>query len=151
MNKRGLFGSAIFRFLLLGMGYLSVCVGGLHGRAEELRIASVFSDHMVLQRDKPVRVWGWADEGSTVTVNFAGREKQGISQADGTWSVTLEPLAASGESRDLLISCGNSKIRIGDVLVGEVWLLGGQSNMEMPLWWRGDADGLQNAKDTRLV
>jgi len=106
---------------------------------------------MVLQREKPVNVWGWAEAGKSITVGFAGHSKTVTARSDGTWTATLEALTASAEARELTATSGTETLRVKDVLVGEVWLLGGQSNMEMPLWWRGDSDGMVNAKDTRLV
>lgn len=119
--------------------------------ASELKLASVFSDHMVLQREKPISIWGQATPSSTVSVAFAGQSKSTIAQADGSWQIQLDQMQASSEPRKLVVSSLGRTIEISDVLIGEVWLLGGQSNMEMPLWWRGDSDGLKNAKDTRLV
>lgn len=119
--------------------------------AAELKLASVFSDHMVLQRDMPVRVWGEAPAGAEVTVTLAGQQRQAVVLSNGMWELTLPPLAASAKPLELTVACGERTIRVADVLVGEVWLLGGQSNMEMPLWWRGDSDGMKNADGTRLV
>ena len=117
--------------------------------AAELKLASFFSDHMVLQRDKPVKVCGWADAGATVKVAFAGQNETAKAGADGSWLAKLKALPASADGRDLVVTCGSANVRIKDVVVGEVWLLGGQSNMEMPLWWRDD--GKEIAKGTRLV
>jgi sialate O-acetylesterase len=89
----------------------------------------VFSDHMVLQRDKPVVVWGWADEGEKVTVEVAGKSESAAAGSDGRWSVTIGPLAVGGPHR--MIVKGANTITIDDVLVGEVWLCSGQSNMAM--------------------
>ena len=119
--------------------------------AAELQLASVFSDHMVLQRDMPVRVWGQAPGGAKVTVTLAGQQRQVEVLSDGSWELTLPPIAASPKALELTVACGEDTIHVTDVLVGEVWLLGGQSNMEMPLWWRGDSDGMKNADGTRLV
>lgn len=120
-------------------------------QADELRLASVFSDHMVLQRQMPVRVWGHAAAGVTVQVSFAGQQQRATAGADGAWQVVLEPLQAESGGQELTVQAGDQQVVIRDVLVGEVWLLGGQSNMEMPLWWRGDSDGMKNAEGTRLV
>ena len=117
--------------------------------AANLRLSPVFGDHMVLQRDKPVRVWGWANPGEKVTVAFAGQTKTTRANPDGKWVVSLKGLKASLEGRELIASCGTNRVTIKDALVGEVWLLGGQSNMEMPLWLRGD--GMKCAEGTRLV
>jgi sialate O-acetylesterase len=105
--------------------------------AAELSLPTVFSDHMVLQRERAVPVWGKADAGATVTVEFAGQKKTTTAGADGKWRVDLAPLAASSEPRELKVSSNlKSEIvnrKFADVLVGEVWLCSGQSNMQMPL------------------
>ena len=106
--------------------------------AAELKVASVFSDHMVLQREMPVPVWGWADPGQTVTVEFAGQTKTATADANGKWLVKLDAMPASSESRTLKVNT----IVIADVLVGEVWLCSGQSNME---WALARSDGGEEA------
>ena len=100
-----------------------------------LRLPRIFGDHMVLQRDKPVRVWGWADRGDTVTVEFAGQQKSTKVADDGAWQVELKPLALSATGRVLTVKSkiSNLKSQITDVLVGDVWLGSGQSNMELEL------------------
>ncbi|MCX7010307.1 MAG: sialate O-acetylesterase, partial [Kiritimatiellaeota bacterium] len=104
----------------------------LGSQAAELKLASVFSDHMVLQREKPVAVWGWADAGESVTVSFAGQVKSATADADGKWSLKLDALTASTESRALIVTGKDGrKDEVQDVLVGEVWLGSGQSNMAM--------------------
>lgn len=118
-------------------------------RASELELASPFSDHMVLQRDKPVRVWGQANAGAQVTVEFANQRVTVTADPQERWLAELAPLPANSTGRPLLVRSGDQTRTIEDVLVGEVWLLGGQSNMEMPLWLRGD--GMMCAPDTRLV
>ncbi len=101
----------------------------------EVRTPSIFGAHMVLQCDRPVPIWGWADPGEQITVEFAGQKKSQTTAANGQWRVTLEPLAASHEPRVLRVQGANTKrsLRFADVLVGEVWVLGGQSNMGWPL------------------
>ena len=93
----------------------------------------LFCDHAVLQRGAKVPVWGWAPPGTKVTVTFAGQKKSAVAKADGKWMVQLNPLAASSEPRTLTITSSqdNRSVSIGDVLVGDVWLCSGQSNMEM--------------------
>ncbi len=102
-------------------------------RAEEaapaLSLAPVFGDHAVLQRDKPVPVWGQATAGSTITVAFHGQAVSTVAGADGRWRLSLEPLAASSEGADLSVR-GPGSLVLHDVVVGEVWLCSGQSNME---------------------
>lgn len=95
----------------------------------DVKLASVFADHMVLQRDTVVPVWGWADPGEEVTVTIGGQSKSARADANGRWSVRLDKLAV-GEPRTLTVA-GKNKLTVQDVLVGEVWLCSGQSNMAM--------------------
>jgi len=98
----------------------------------DVQPSSLFSDHMVLQQGQPVPIWGTAAPGEEVTVEFAGQKKSTAAAADGKWQVDLAPLALSTESRNLTIH-GKNTATISDVLVGEVWLCAGQSNMAMSL------------------
>lgn len=100
------------------------------GRAE-VRLSEVFGEHMVLQRDRPMNVWGHATPGQTLTVELAGRKASTRVGPDGRWRVQLAALPAGGPHR-LRVS-GDQTIELSDVLIGDVWLLGGQSNMEFPL------------------
>jgi sialate O-acetylesterase len=97
-----------------------------------LSLPALFGDHMVLQRDCRVPVWGTAAPGAAVTVALAGRVAGADADARGRWEVRLEPLAAGGPHR-LVVASGGDTLRCEDVLVGEVWLASGQSNMEMPV------------------
>jgi len=96
----------------------------------EVKLAGIFTDHMVLQRDAKLPIWGWADDGEKVTVTVAGQTHQATT-AKGRWQVQLEPLAAGGPHQ--LSVSGTNKITVKDILVGEVWLCSGQSNMAMPV------------------
>lgn len=114
--------------------------------AGALRAASPFSDHMVLQRDKAVPVWGVADPGEEVTVEFGGQKKAATARGDGRWRVTLDPLAASAIGRPMLIcGTGDRRLQFADVLVGEVWLGSGQSNMAMTVRRARDFEAEQEA------
>ena len=73
-------------------------------RAADFKLPALFADHMVLQRDKPVAFWGWADAGERVTVSFAGQSKSATADADGKWSLKLDAIAASTEPRELLVT-----------------------------------------------
>ncbi|MFT4549865.1 MAG: sialate O-acetylesterase [Verrucomicrobiales bacterium] len=106
---------------------------------DTLTLPKIFSDGMVLQRDKKLKVWGWAPAGQDVTVQFAGQNQTDQSDAKGNWNVLLDPLAASFKNRALVVSSGDQKITVDEVLVGEVWLCGGQSNMEFKM--RNTRDG----------
>ena len=100
------------------------------GRAE-VRLPGIFSEGMVLQRGMPIRIWGWADEGERVVVSFHGQEV-GTTARDGRWEAKLEPLEAGGPF-ELTIAGGKNTFAFKDVLVGEVWVSCGQSNMMMGL------------------
>ncbi len=93
--------------------------------------AHVFSDNMVLQRDAALPVWGWADKGDRVRVEFCGQVRE-AAVVDGQWRVDFSPLAAGGPYT-LTASCGGRQIALGNILMGEVWLAGGQSNMDYTL------------------
>ncbi|MGE4488368.1 MAG: sialate O-acetylesterase [Kiritimatiellales bacterium] len=103
------------------------------GFAAQLTLPTVFTDHMVLQREKPVPIWGTTDPNTAVTVEFAGQKKSTTAATDGKWRVDLEPMKASSEPQIMTVSAGDQTVRIQDVLIGEVWLCSGQSNMQMPL------------------
>ena len=94
----------------------------------------LFQDHAVLQQGVPVPVWGLADPGEKVTVDFAGQSVATVAAGDGKWLVRLAPLS-TGEPRSLTVT-GKNKIIITDLLVGEVWIASGQSNMERQLGLR---------------
>ncbi|MGV3660544.1 MAG: sialate O-acetylesterase [Prosthecobacter sp.] len=96
--------------------------------AAAVRLPSVISDHMVLQAGKPLAIWGWADAGEEVKVELGGQQKTTKAGADGKWQLKLDPLQASEPPQTLTVS-GTNSIKVGDVLVGEVWLASGQSNM----------------------
>lgn len=94
----------------------------------EVSVPNIFSEHMVLQRDQKNRVWGKAAAAEKVSVKIAGQTKDTTADANGLWQVELDPLPAGGPHE--LIIKGSNEIKIGDVLVGEVWICSGQSNMQ---------------------
>jgi len=97
----------------------------------EVKLAPLFTDHAVLQRDMPVPIWGWAEPGEEVTVTLAGQEKTAKADNEGHWKVRLEKMPAGGP-HELKVADGSS-IQLADILVGEVWLASGQSNMAWPV------------------
>lgn len=100
-------------------------------RAEgAVRPAALFTDRMVIQRGMPVPVWGTADPGAAVEVSFAGRTVAVVADASGRWRATLAPCSADAVGQPLAIVSGDEHHVVEDVVVGDVWLLGGQSNME---------------------
>jgi sialate O-acetylesterase len=97
----------------------------------EVRLPKIFTDGAVLQRDRAVPVWGWAEAGKKVSVKFAGQEKSVQAGPDGRWRVDLDAMPASAENRVLEVAEESGhRVEVKDVLVGEVWLASGQSNME---------------------
>jgi sialate O-acetylesterase len=93
----------------------------------EVKLPAIISDHMLLQQQSPVRIWGWADPGEAVTVSFAGQKVGGTAGQDGKWGLFLKPLKL-GVSGAMTIA-GKNTIKVEDVLVGDVWVGSGQSNM----------------------
>jgi sialate O-acetylesterase len=93
----------------------------------------LFCDHVVLQRDAAVPVWGWTQPGAKVIVTFAGQTRTAVAGPDGKWLVKLKSMRASVEPRTLIVTstADQATETIHDVLVGDVWLCSGQSNMEM--------------------
>jgi sialate O-acetylesterase len=98
-----------------------------------LCVSNAFQTNMVLQRDKPLNIWGWAQPGEAVTVSFAGQEVQAKAAADRSWTVTLKPMPANSTPQTLTVKAAGKTLTLENILVGDVWLLGGQSNMEFPL------------------
>jgi sialate O-acetylesterase len=110
--------------------------------AHALNLPHIFSNNMVLQRGIPLKIWGWAEPGQSVEVCFSTQKKVTKAGEDGKWGVTLEPLEANAEPGELTIAAGDQRVSISNVLVGEVWICSGQSNMEFTL---GDTDHAQEA------
>ena len=104
--------------------------GALTGDYGGLQMPATYTDHMVLQRDVPLRIAGTADAGERVTVRFRGQERRTVTRADGRWEVVLEPLTASAVPARLEVSTSSRRVEYADVLTGDVWLCSGQSNME---------------------
>lgn len=120
---------------------LLILIAGISAAARgEVKLASIFTDSMVLQRDMAVPVWGWAAAGEEVSVTFGDQTKKTTAGENGRWQVKLDALKANSEGQTLTVA-GRNKIELKDVLVGEVWLCSGQSNME---WGLG---GSINAQD----
>jgi len=114
--------------------FLVLALTTLSARAA-VQLASPFTSHMVLQCDRKVPVWGLAAPGETVTVAFAGQKVSAPAGADGHWRVDLAPLTASAESRAFTVTGSQTAapVQLDDVVVGEVWLASGQSNMDFSM------------------
>lgn len=98
-----------------------------------LTVNRLFSDYAILQRKAAVPVWGTGVNGKTVKVKFAGQTKTTV-VASGRWRINLDPMEASTQNRQMVISCDDTVLVVNNILVGEVWLAGGQSNMAMSLF-----------------
>ncbi len=107
----------------------------------ELRVPAIIGDHMVLQQNQADPIWGWDTPGTKITVSFAGQSYTTTAGTDGKWKVKLAPLPANATPQTLTIS-GSTKRELQDVLIGEVWMCSGQSNMRWTLAgvWNGDLE-----------
>ena len=105
----------------------------------EVTLPNIFGPHMVLQQQQPIRVFGLADPGEKVTVTFAGNKVSATAGTHGRWLLSLPPMEASTKPQDMSIQ-GKNLIKFSDILIGEVWICSGQSNME---WW------LQNSMNAK--
>ena len=101
----------------------------------EVRLPGFFNDHMVLQRNMPVQVWGWADPSEAVTVSFDGQVVPTTADTNGNWLVTLAAMSADAVGQTLTVN----SVAVQDVVIGEVWLCSGQSNMQWPVEWATNA------------
>ncbi len=124
--------TSLWTCLFLPLAGMALFPGSL---LAEVKLASPFTSHMVLQRDAKVPVWGRAAGGEIVTVEFAGQKKSVQADAAGNWRVDLEPLKASADSRAFTVTGSQTAqpVQLEDVLVGEVWLASGQSNMDFSM------------------
>jgi sialate O-acetylesterase len=116
----------------------------------DITLPDVLSDSMVLQRGVRVPVWGRAEPGEAVTVSFAGQTKKAVAGSDGRWRVWLDPLKANAAAATLTVS-GNNTVVLADVLVGEVWLVSGQSNMQFTLAETREAEAAIAAANHPLI
>lgn len=110
------------------------------------RLPRIFTNHMVIQQEKPIRIWGWADKDEKLTVRFAGQSAATTAGEDGSWMVTLKPVPANANPQSITVE-GKSTVTVEDVLIGEVWLSGRQTTVDISL----DATRPEEARDTPLV
>ncbi len=124
-----------FLFLVFLVATVIGCAPSARG---DTRLPKVFGSNMVLQQQKPVVIWGWDAPGTAVTVDLAGKSAQAVANKKGEWKVTLPAMAADGKACTLSV-LGTSRVTFDNILLGEVWLASGQSNMEKPLGREGAA------------
>lgn len=140
------------KHLLIGVSLAAVAAT----LSAQVVLPPVYSDHAVFQRQKKVAIRGTAKPGSPVKVTFAGQTKNTTAAANGEWLVKLDPMEASAKGETLTVSDADGSVTRQDILVGEVFLCGGQSNMQCPLWGKNPRfrhhtkteDGLQVAKQS---
>ena len=131
---------ASFRFLGLAL----LLLVQVSPAAANVRLPAIFGSHMVLQQDSKIPVWGWADPGEAVSVALGDHTAKTTAGADGKWRVNLDPVPGGTAPLSLTVT-GKNSVKLDDVLVGDVWLCGGQSNMEFNLnrGENGPADALK--------
>ncbi len=120
----------------------------------ELRLPAIIGDNMLLQRNQENPVWGWADAGQEVKVEFAGQSVSGKADAAGKWTVKLPALKASPDGREMKITSGGESKTLKNILVGDVWICSGQSNMAFAVASSYDAQleiPLANFPNIRLI
>lgn len=142
MNPRHCIQVCCVTAFLVGLFELSMAYGQSMPRADVVEVPAIgegfcvsnlFQSNMVLQRDKPIQVWGWAEPGEVVTVGFGGEEVSAKAGDDRAWTVTLPAMPANSEPRRMTVEGRNASLALENILVGDVWVLGGQSNMEFEL------------------
>jgi sialate O-acetylesterase len=132
-------GSFLLMMILVLGGPLSIGLA-------QVRVSALFSDHMILQRDRPIVVWGWGTPGEDVLISLADQTANTQVAQDGRWTCTLKPLPASANPIELKIQATN-EILLKDILVGDVWLCSGQSNME---WGLGGCDAPEDIQSANF-
>ena len=125
------------RYLMV-VGWALAVLLPLNVARSEVALPSIIGSQMVLQRDIPLPIWGWADPGEEVVVTIDNQQHGTKADSEGRWSVTLEPLAV-GDPRSMTV-VGKNTIKITDILVGEVWVCSGQSNMQWSVRQSWNAD-----------
>jgi sialate O-acetylesterase len=138
-----------FTFVLWASTLVLISLGARVSLADTLKFASPFTDHMVIQRGKPVQVWGSATRSSNVTVKLADDQASTTTGDDGIWHATLKPLTAGGPFT-LTASAGSDSATVSDVLIGDVWLCSGQSNMQFSLKECDGADAVASVPHPNL-
>src|ERR1700733_1326256 len=119
----------------------------------QVKLPAIIGDHMVLQQKQANPIWGWDSPGTKITVAFAGQSYPATAGSDGKWTVKLNPQPANATPQTLTVE-GSSRQEIHDVLIGEVWMCSGQSNMGFTLAqdWNGDLESAaSDLPELRLI
>ena len=136
------------RLATAAIAWAALTFAGADARGD-VRLAAVFADHAVLQRDVPLPIWGWAEPGEQVTVTLGVATERATAGGDGRWQGSLPPQPASRTPLEMVVQGGN-RLEVRDLLLGDVWLCGGQSNMEWSLGACGAPDDVRAADDTLI-
>ncbi|MDE0766785.1 MAG: sialate O-acetylesterase [Opitutaceae bacterium] len=139
--------ASLTRILLLAT--VSIALSKVHA---DVSTPSIFGDHMVLQRNHANPVWGWANPGEKVVITIAGQSHATKADSNGDWKIALEPLPAGGPHS--MVIKGENSLSYADILVGEVWICSGQSNMQWPVSNSYDGDlvaATANSSQIRLI
>ena len=133
--------------LLSAVLFIASCSKG----PSKLRVHDIYTSHMVIQRDVPVNVWGTAAPKTEITLDFAGKQYAAKADVNSNWEIVIDKLEASTEPKEMKIAAHDTTIVISDILVGDIWVCSGQSNMEWHLEksMNGPAD-LKAAKPATL-
>lgn len=149
-SLKGIPGNAIFvdqsfRRIICGLGFVLAVIFQSEAQmpkenvvdvpaiSDGLCLHNLFQSNMVLQRDKEITIRGWATPGETVTVRLHDTERESKAKADRSWAVSFPSMSASSDPVSIQVSGSEKSIHLENVLIGDVWILGGQSNMEFPL------------------
>ena len=122
------------RWLVRSLTFICFALAVAGNCRADISLATIFSDHMVLQQDSSVKIWGMTDPGTEIVVKFIDQTASGTANARGQWSVSIQTPKAGGPYKlEVSAKAGEPKIVLTDVMVGEVWICSGQSNMEWPV------------------
>ena len=121
-------------FLLFAILFFSLMLGQNLLAVDPLKTHGIFRSNMVLQRDKPITIWGWAPVGTGVEVSFGKRSAKAKAEGEkGRWQVTFDSQPANSEGQELVVKAGKEVIRMENILIGDLWVMNGQSNMAFAL------------------
>ena len=127
-----------------------ICLFPFYALAQ-LKLPSALSDNMILQQKINVPIWGHAKPNATVTVKFMQQKKMTVADGEGCWMIHLDPLVAMSNPQKMLIESDDAIIRFTNILVGEVWVCSGQSNMEFPIKWLKNPENIiAKANDSKI-
>src|SRR6185503_3068286 len=135
----------------LKMLILFVMLGASQLVFAKVKLPKIFSDNMILQRDKPVKIWGWSDAGKVITVTFNQQTVKATTNKQGQWEVLLKPMSFGGPYEMTIDESAGQKEIFHNILIGDIWICSGQSNMEMPIQGWGKDSTLNATKEIKAA